>query len=320
MTPTASSSSPPEQLLLHRALQPLARDFSADMTVTPGRKQPICRTCNTPMAGHRRPHGAPVCPLGPLSGSPPPEQKYRPPPTEIIDDHDHHDEEGASWPNDDVLQRGRWHRTNPNWIDGHHPRPVDAHDGLDDAASDGCAPTEPLSDLGVGPSGLQAMAIKAEMSASTSGRGRVLHLSQHQHQHVWQPVRASPSPPPRAISPSASEIEESADRITRMFSVATVDIPAVQLSAKKQAVHANFVAKPRLASPSRRKEADERHWWAFMGKDQTRIDHIVQLQQRDHAGTWPMPTAPGYFHTAPPTPKGITLVQMVMVCRSFRPP
>ncbi|KAM5534795.1 hypothetical protein V8D89_011511 [Ganoderma adspersum] len=71
--------------------------------MTPGstRKKPVCQKCGLPMAGHKRPHGAPICPRddsAPASPQPAPRTTF--PPFEF-----------------NPSASGYWERQNPNWTE-----------------------------------------------------------------------------------------------------------------------------------------------------------------------------------------------------------
>lgn len=92
------------------------------MSMSPNRKRPQCHTCNTPMAGHKRPNGAPICPTN----------AYSPPPTDHL--HSRGDSQTPSprssrspsrsrsrtptqkrSPISHLPKRGRW--VNPNFVE-----------------------------------------------------------------------------------------------------------------------------------------------------------------------------------------------------------
>ena len=132
----------------------------SDMAGTPGpsseRKKPVCHTCGYPMAGHKRPHGSPVCPRDSASPtrslsktpsaisdspSPPPERdtvgRFVSPPSLLsrIGPYDvRYSEEPTlserSSPEEfrfSPTPSGYWHRRNPNWVEPEHYAHMSMH-------------------------------------------------------------------------------------------------------------------------------------------------------------------------------------------------
>ncbi|KAI0677245.1 hypothetical protein C8Q78DRAFT_1001836 [Trametes maxima] len=99
------------------------------------RKKPICHTCGYPMAGHKRPHGSPVCPRDSASPAPslspsPPNRRSvstlpcgtpDPPQRTLLSRISPEDVRSSPTPS------GYWHRQNPNWVEPEHYARIPGH-------------------------------------------------------------------------------------------------------------------------------------------------------------------------------------------------
>ncbi|KAI0375957.1 hypothetical protein BV20DRAFT_27983, partial [Pilatotrama ljubarskyi] len=111
-------------------------DSDSDHTMVPGtssaRKKPVCHACGTPMAGHKRPNGSPICPRA--SASPLPSRsrpasktpaRHSAEPPSLLS------RLGPSPQDPDVsfspTPSGFWHRKNPHWVDPEHYARIPTH-------------------------------------------------------------------------------------------------------------------------------------------------------------------------------------------------
>lgn len=229
--------------------------------MTTPRKRPECRTCNTPMAGHKRPDGKPVCPI-------PSPAKVPNSPHKTDDDDD-----------EQVPQIGKfYHFVNPNYRESFTPEPVEF--GRPQRTGTPCTwvSTEPADDI---PS------VKHE---GTLQRADARHIPDIE----ITGYRSSQS----SISSSSSMTSTASSRFRRTFyGVLTKSLPAVSLfaaprdeiatitqAARMNGLHTGVMRWPRPdvkdesgSSRSRRRYS----WWVLLGRDPEAVEHLMELQERE---------------------------------------
>ncbi|KAH9844348.1 uncharacterized protein C8Q71DRAFT_41127 [Rhodofomes roseus] len=227
------------------------------------RKAPQCRTCGSPMAGHKRPRGKPVCPergSTPVAPEPIPQRGATP------RRHSHTPEADFQLP-----RNGHWR--NPHWVSPVREREVER------SMHSSWAPTEVDGD-----------------SSSSSDEGSQVGneetvLYDLQDDDDVRSVAAASTTSSRSSASTSSVRSTLSQLVTRSVPMASVwstptrDIPAISHAATKAGVSFAVVPAPkerreRSVKPdgsSDHGDALERQnsWWLVMGRDVEAVTRMI---------------------------------------------
>ncbi|KII94611.1 hypothetical protein PLICRDRAFT_33412 [Plicaturopsis crispa FD-325 SS-3] len=222
------------------------------------RKRPHCHTCGSPMAGHRRQSGIPICPVATHPTpypSPRRESVPLPPPVDLF-----------------LHPSGR--RVNPNW---HSPRPS-AHPVSQLAVEEYLIPTEPAYD---GDS--QAALIPGFNAPLKRDSASALDnaLDRDRDTDVETASAASVT-----SSVFVRRILRRAVPLASVVDVPAADVARVKYAANKLGLHASTLSRPesrgQSTAPSRGPTDEAR--WMVLGKSALVVGHLKKLQQLARKG------------------------------------
>lgn len=252
--------------------------------MTTPRKRPECRTCNMPMAGHKRPHGWPVCP---------PKNS----PAKLLD--------GPKFDDDDELipvpQIGQYHHyVNPNYRETLTPPRESLFGPQRSGTPCTWVSTEPADDI---------PPVKHERS---------LHRAEARHIPDVEITGYRLSQV--SVASSSCETETPSLRQRRSFySVLTNSLPAVSLfaaprddiatitqTARMNGLHTGVMRRPRNdvkeeGSSSRVKR--NYSWWVLLGKDAVAVEHLIGLQEKSNIAKLEKKATTEPEQEATPTPQ-----------------
>ncbi|KAF9809836.1 hypothetical protein IEO21_07236 [Rhodonia placenta] len=252
------------------------------MLPSPPRRRPVCHACGTPMAGHKRPNGSPICPPAP----PPPPPRL--PPTPVSARRPQPLQRTVAVQEFEIPPDGVYRRRNPNWVDR---RPVAQPIGGDDRHNS-WDPTEPAeSERGVGRDD--------DENPFIDGNGQEDNASSSSS-------RSSSTSSSSSSSSSASSAQSSRPRRTMsqalinsiplasLFSSPSDDIPAISRVARRANLAMGLIRRPRQDAPPIKSEGGGRihganmgrqnSWWVVMGRDKGAVSHLMDVHERDERG------------------------------------
>jgi hypothetical protein len=270
--------------------------------MTPPRKRPECRTCNTPMAGHKRPHGWPVCPSG----------------TSPIRKLDEKDVEEV------IPQIGQiYHWKNANWHENflEHFTPPPAVRQQRSGTPNTWVSTEPADDIP--PS-------RRSTESQETLNPRALVSQRHAEEiESYSSSRASSSATPSTTSSrirrSFTNILNNSLPIVSIFSSPRDDVQTITQAARLNGLHTGVMRRPR----NEVKEVKDEHckarigrrysWWVLMGRDYNAVEELMGMHERDimaKSDDQPQATPAATTMAQPPAIKieGASMFQMVFCC------
>ncbi|KAH9948781.1 hypothetical protein B0H21DRAFT_731926 [Amylocystis lapponica] len=221
--------------------------------MSPLRKRPQCQKCGSPMAGHKRPQGLPVCPD---KGSPSPERSS-PTPISAFD----------------FSRAGNWHWKNRNWVDPPRAPQVEP----DRRSMNSWVTTEPAeSAAGWARSGAQDKGDgEVDDGGSVSARSAVSVSSASTLKRTISEVLSKTSKP-----------------LASLFSTREEHLSTVTSSARRNGLYTGVVLSPtrhrgikseeldgaslaRTAEPLGRQDS----WWVVMGRDAGAVGYMLGLNE-----------------------------------------
>ncbi|KIP07737.1 hypothetical protein PHLGIDRAFT_410817 [Phlebiopsis gigantea 11061_1 CR5-6] len=227
------------------------------------RKRPECRTCNMPMAGHKRPHGWPVCPP-------------RTSPAKLHDVNKIDDDDSVPVP-----QIGKyWHFINPNYRETYSPPPGPSFGPQRSGTPCTWVSTEPADDI---PS------MKHER---TLQRTEARHIPDVEITGYRMSASSIASISSEMSSPSARQRRSFYSVLTNslpavsLFSAPRGDIATITQTARMNGLHTGVMRRPRNevkeegSSSSRIRRGHS--WWVLLGKDPVAVEHLLDLQEKSN--------------------------------------
>ncbi|KZT66044.1 hypothetical protein DAEQUDRAFT_488828 [Daedalea quercina L-15889] len=247
----------------------------------PARKSPHCRTCGTPMAGHKRPNRVPVCPVqNPVPAAPEPIPRRGAPLRRRA-------VEPEPGPDLRLPLNGHWR--NPNWVD-----PVPRVQVEDDRSNHSSwVSTEVDSDSSSSDDGSQdgseenflqdddddvrsISALSSSSSSSSSARS------------------SSSSASASSAGSSLSQLVGKCVPLASVWAAPTRDIPAISHAANKAGVDFCVVRNPKswrrrvVKRDASRAHGDglerQNSWWLVMGQDSRAVTGLIAKTEPDAGG------------------------------------
>ncbi|KAI1796088.1 hypothetical protein LXA43DRAFT_970013 [Ganoderma leucocontextum] len=277
--------------------------------MSPGsiRKKPVCQKCSLPMAGHKRPHGVPVCPRDDSAPASPSPQLTR---------------KNLS-PNFDFnpSASGYWHRPNPNWVEpesyAKQTRPMDVPQRgpswvtteRDDRSQGTPSRHQPIRSP---PPAHEVIDVDAEDEHEEAGDGyRGLQEPEHEydqeHDHYGheEPAEEGDDSDTSSNASSVTILKRMTRRLSRaigrgtplasLYSSPREQVPAITSAAQAEGLYTRIVHlnrgpteatgfKDEAATPTRTFARREHSWMIAVGRDQGAVNAFVES-----AGTPPKP-------------------------------
>lgn len=234
--------------------------------MSPNRKRPQCHTCNHPMAGHKRPNGAPVCPT---SASPQPQDSLPSPPTSPSP--------GSSRQTKRTITAlptsGRW--VNPNFVEPSRA-PALTSERRDTPMT--WVSTEPADD--------QPPVKNETQTAAPRPSPDVIECMVNESVSTSSPSSSSSTSTrlQRTLTWLGSGVP-----LATVFSTPREEITALTRGARERGLHAGIAHFPRdvvKREPSSVNSPLERQssWRVFIGRDAGAVTHLVNLHEKDAIG------------------------------------
>ncbi|KAI0797070.1 hypothetical protein C8Q75DRAFT_743246 [Abortiporus biennis] len=285
--------------------------------MTPARKKPCCQTCGSPMEGHKRPNGSPICPIhNPATDSPVGINNNRFPSPSIVQNKDgpsasappgspsplRRESAGFIIPTD-LGPHGFVHRRNPNWVEPVPTRRSDSFHRPDTPMT--WVSTEPADDI---------PAVKREIGQSISANfhnqtrrqsGGVV-LAQQLQQCRSDSISSSSSSSSNSSTPSMiyrslTQALSTSVPLLSIFRTPMEDVSRVTGEARRQGMYTGLLQRPRRQPPLvKREDSDEgfadmspngnaingpqSEMLVVIGQDMGEVMHLIDLQERENIG------------------------------------
>ncbi|KAI0355305.1 hypothetical protein OH77DRAFT_1479745 [Trametes cingulata] len=272
------------------------------------RRKPVCHACGTPMTGHKRPHGSPVCPRDSASPSPSPSPSasrsrtskspaYQPakPPSLLSRLGPVVDSEDVTF---SPTPSGFWHRRNPNWVDPEHYARIPSH----------AAHTVPRRGETVASWNSTELDEDAA-AASVHGESPEAEYVESDCEDADSQRTVSPAPSSGSFSSLRRGMSKLFSRGTRLASVYTApseEVAVIEQVAQERGLAATAVRRRPLVkaeppSPSSHLDDDhashstlvrENSWLVYVGRDRSAVDalaasHAAATSAAPHAAVPP---------------------------------
>ncbi|KAI0960139.1 hypothetical protein AcW1_004743 [Taiwanofungus camphoratus] len=231
------------------------------------RKRPLCHTCGSPMAGHKRPRGSPVCPG--LEASPPPSPAGRNPLRRT-----------AAVADFEIPDSGYWHRRNPNWVEREASPVDDEHH-----STSSWVHTEPAED---------AAADRAEEQLRDEDK---VSGEDDDYHSVSDSSSSQSTASSSSVKRSLTGLLMTSRHLASLFSTPPEAIPAVTRAARKHGLTTGLIRRPLSDQGQDVKSEDndvpiahgtnlgrQSSWWMVMGQDPEAVSHLLDLHQGDAEG------------------------------------
>lgn len=226
--------------------------------MSPPRKRPVCHTCNTPMAGHKRPFGQPICPDfdEPLVL----EHKVGSPPREI-----------------DVVipvipTGGFYHHVNPYFVERNAPPPPTQQPERADSPYTW---------------------VSTEIADEAPVKRETVAYTQEYHHHQSVRIERSQSVTSSVASSSSSYIRRIQQALSTsiplasMFKTPRQDISSVTRAARAEGLYTALVhqARPRDQDGDAISSSSQGSWRLVVGQDAGTVAELADMYERDTIGT-----------------------------------
>lgn len=224
--------------------------------MSPGRKKPYCHSCGLPMAGHKRPNGAPICPM---KTAPEASTSQLPPPASPSP---LRREEQVIIPSVGYL---RWR--NPNWRED-PPAPLSALDRAETPAS--WVSTEPADDIPVKrePS---VTAVEPQPMFDDSATPRA------------SPSISSVASSASTLTRSLTEVLSNCVPLITVFGSPKEELTKVTREARRKGLHTAILHKskqPEIKEELAPTPARQNSWMVLMGHDVDAVSDWCELHDR----------------------------------------
>lgn len=244
------------------------------MSTPPTRRRPHCRSCGSPMAGHKRNQGHTVCPdWSADSKSPSPSLPASPPLTPPrslavkTPPRSPTPTSTAVSPRSpvrfDMPEAGPWHRRNPNW---HSPSP----------------PPRPPSPVG-----------SLVPTVLVDDDGNTVRGSEYASEAEWEDDGDEDNDGFNDVASTSSYAsfgvmnEITGQPLVSIYGTSRKNIPQLRNVAAKLGAHAGFLPSP-PRSPKKGKKGSpvskENSWWAVVSKSPELVEQVVNSQHRKMPG------------------------------------
>ena len=244
------------------------------------------------MAGHKRPHGFPVCPPrqspGPLTGK-------------------------SREPTPDYIPRigDTYHLRNPNYIENFTPSPPPEFTRERSGSPCTWVSTEPADDI-PGPSSIPIDHLRRQRPAQE------LELAGYAGpQASFQAYAASTTA--RIGRTLSTFITNHVPPAVTLFSAPRENVQSLTRTARMNGLHTGIMRRPRREGRSPEGIGRRASWWVLMGRDSDAVEHLISLQEqatmarldeRDNRN----PRSTMLAHSSPQATSYLYLVLMCCLC------
>ncbi|KAH8096725.1 hypothetical protein BXZ70DRAFT_945979 [Cristinia sonorae] len=222
--------------------------------MSPPRKKPICHTCNTPMAGHKRPFGQPMCP-------------------DPDEPADHQPKAASPLIETNVVipiipRNGFYHYVNPNYVE-RNPPPPSSHPPERAESPMTCVSTEPADEMPV-------------------KREPITYIEQYHRQQTVR-IHRSQSVASSVTSTSSSYIRRLQQALTTsvplasMFKTPRQDITPLTRAARAEGMYTALIQQPRHRNGDGTSGGNP--WTVVVGQDAGTVAELADMYERDAVGT-----------------------------------
>ena len=308
LTPSMNPFQPPQRPTRdHHYARPAQQD--QDMSPGSGRKKPVCQKCGHPMAGHKRPYGAPICPRDETAPAPSPS----PTPTlestlPVAGPSKSSRKKGLS--PEFVFEpsaSGYWHRANPNWVDPDQmSKPIapvgtpQRGDSWVSTERDSSSATSPPRRRGLPNPGVIHIDVDVDVHERERSRysGSQMDEGEDEHEHgEFHGGDGEEFSDTQSIS-SASSDATILKRMTRglsraigrstplasLYSSPRDELNTITSAAQAEGLYTRVVhhhrpitgVKDEPVTPTRTTPTREHSWWVAVGRDRGAVDALVQ--------------------------------------------